>query len=165
MKKKITLLLIFVMVMSLFTACGGGGGGTKSEDDAVVAYTPDIFNTMVPYDTTANSDQMVFDQVYETLAITQDDGSVKGCLAEDWTISDGGLEYTFNLVQDATFHNGENMKASDVVFSYEKFMETAAKKNFVEMIEKVEAVDDYTVKFTLNKVTPSSWYTPMKCLS
>lgn len=69
MKKKITLLLIFVMVMSLFTACGGGGGGTKSEDDAVVAYTPDIFNTMVPYDTTANSDQMVFDQVYETLAI------------------------------------------------------------------------------------------------
>lgn len=154
MKKKITLLLIFVMVMSLFTACGGGGGGTKSKDDAVVAYTPDIFNTMVPYDTTANSDQMVFDQVYETLAITQDDGSVKGCLAEDWTISDDGLEYTFNLVQDAAFHNGENMKASDVVFSYEKFMETAAKKNFVEMIEKVEAVDDYTVKFTLSKVTP-----------
>ena len=146
-------LLVFVLVVGLFTACGGGGG-TKTEDDPVVVYTPDIFNTMVPYDTTANSDQMVFDQVYETLAVTQDDGSVVPCLATDWTISDDGLEYTFNLVQDATFHNGENMKASDVVFSFEKFMETAAKKNFVEMIQSVEAVDDYTVKFTLSKVTP-----------
>lgn len=153
MKKKIVVLLVFVLVVGLFTACGGGGG-TKTEDDPVVVYTPDIFNTMVPYDTTANSDQMVFDQVYETLAVTQDDGSVVPCLATDWTISDDGLEYTFNLVQDATFHNGENMKASDVVFSFEKFMETAAKKNFVEMIQSVEAVDDYTVKFTLSKVTP-----------
>ncbi len=154
MKKKITVLLVFVLVMSLFTACGGGGGSKKSEDDTIVVYVPDIFNTMVPYDTTANSDQMVFDQVYETLAITQDDGSVKPCLAKDWTVSDNGLEYTFNLVDDAVFHNGETMKASDVVFSYEKFMETAAKKNFVEMIEKVEAVDDYTVKITLSKITP-----------
>jgi len=153
MKKKIVVLLVFVMVISLFTACGGNKS-KKSEDDAVVAYTPDIFNTMVPYETTANSDQMVFDQVYETLAITQDDGSVKGCLAKDWTISDNGLEYTFNLVDDATFHNGENMKASDVVFSFNRFMETAAKKNFVEMIKSVEAVDDYTVKITLSKVTP-----------
>ena len=156
MKKKIVVLLVFVLVVGLFTACGGGGG-TKTEDDPVVVYTPDIFNTMVPYDTTANSDQMVFDQVYETLAVTQDDGSVVPCLATDWTISYDGLEYTFNLVQDATFHNGENMKASDVVFSFEKFMETAAKKNFVEMIQSVEAVDDYTVKFTLSKVTPVSY--------
>ena len=154
MKKKIVVLLVFVLTVSLFTACGGGGGSTKSEDDPVVVYTPDIFNTMIPYETTANSDQMVFDQVYETLAITQDDGSVKGCLAKDWTISDDGLVYTFNLVQDAKFHNGEDMKASDVVFSFNKFMETAAKKNFVEMIKSVEAVDDYTVKITLSKVTP-----------
>lgn len=154
MKKKIVLLLIFVLAMSLFTACGGGSKGSKSEEDAVVVYTPDIFNTMIPYETTANSDQMVFDQVYETLAITQDDGSVKACLAKDWTISSDNLEYTFNLVQDAKFHNGETMKASDVVFSFKRFMETAAKKNFVEMIKEVEAVDEYTVKITLSKVTP-----------
>lgn len=154
MKKKVALLLVIVMVVSLFTACGGGSKSNKSEDDAVVVYTPDIFNTLIPYETTANSDQAVFDQVYETLAVTQDDGTVKPCLAEDWEISDDGLEYTFNLVKDAKFHNGEVMKASDVVFSFNRFMETAAKKNFVEMIKSVETVDENTVKFTLNKVTP-----------
>lgn len=156
MKKKIAVILSIAMIVSLFAACGGGGGQTssKSEDDPVVVYTPDIFNTMNPYETTANSDQSVFDQVYETLAVTQDDGTVKPCLAEKWTISDDGLEYTFKLVENATFHNGETMKASDVVFTFERFMSTAAKKNFVEMIDKVEAEDDYTVKITLSKVTP-----------
>ena len=156
MKKKIAVILSIAMIVSLFAACGGGGGQTssKSEDHPVVVYTPDIFNTMNPYETTANSDQSVFDQVYETLAVTQDDGTVKPCLAEKWTISDDGLEYTFKLVENATFHNGETMKASDVVFTFERFMSTAAKKNFVEMIDKVEAEDDYTVKITLSKVTP-----------
>lgn len=153
MKKKIALILVIVMIASLFTACGGKQSA-KSEDDPVVVYTPDIFNSLVPYETTANSDQSVFDQVYETLAVTQDDGTVKPCLAESWEVSDDGLEYTFKLVQDAKFHNGETMKASDVVFSFNSCMQTAAKKNFVEMITKVEALDDYTVKFTLSKVTP-----------
>lgn len=154
MKKKLALMLVLVMVVSLFAGCGGGNQSAKTEDDPVVVYTADIFNTLVPYQTTANSDQSVFDQVYETLAITNDDGTVSPCLAESWKISDDNLEYTFKLVENAKFHNGETLKASDVVFTFETFMTTAAKKNFVDMIKTVEAVDEHTVKFTLSKVTP-----------
>lgn len=155
MKKTLALILVLALVVSMFTACGpSGNDDVQSADSPVVVYIPDIFNTLDPFATTANSDQAVFDQVYETLAITQDDGTVKPCLAESWEISDDNLEYTFKLVQNATFHNGENMKASDVKYSFETAMATASKKNFVEMIDKVEVIDDYTVKITLKTITP-----------
>lgn len=155
MKKTLAMILAVMMMVGMLAGCGGGDKGQeKTPDSPVVVYIGDIFNSLNPYETTANSDQAVFDQVYETLAVTQDDGTVKPCLAENWTISDDNLEYVFNLAKGVKFHNGEELKASDVVFTFEKFMSTAAKKNFVDMISKVEAVDEYTVKFTLNRVTP-----------
>jgi len=154
MKKTLALVLVLALVVGMFTACGSSAQNEVTEDTPVVVYITDIFNTLDPFATTANSDQAVFDQVYETLGITQDDGTVKPCLAESWEVSADNLEYTFKLVENATFHNGENMKASDVKFSYESAMATASKKNFVDMIKSVEVVDDYTVKITLKSVTP-----------
>ena len=89
------------MLVTLFAGCspaansgGGNNGGAAGGKDSVVAFVPDIFNTLDPRKTAANSDQYVFDQIYETLAVTQDDGSVKPCLAESWDVSDDGLVYT-----------------------------------------------------------------------
>ncbi|BDF72787.1 diguanylate phosphodiesterase [Oscillospiraceae bacterium] len=162
MKKHLSLILCAAMLVTLFAGCspaansGGGnnGGGAAGGKDSVVAFVPDIFNTLDPRKTAANSDQYVFDQIYETLAVTQDDGSVKPCLAESWDVSDDGLVYTFHLVKDAKFQNGETFKASDVVFTYNQFLNAPTKANFVNMVEKVEAVDDNTVQITLDKVTP-----------
>ena len=82
MKKTLALILVLALVVSMFTACGpSGNDDVQSGDSPVVVYIADIFNTLDPFATTANSDQAVFDQVYETLAITQDDGTVKPCLA------------------------------------------------------------------------------------
>ena len=153
MKKLFSLVLAALMLLSLLAGCGGQPAAS-GDDDTVVVYTSDIFNTMTPYQTTANSDQSVFDQVYETLTVTQDDGTVAPCLAKTWTVSEDCLEYTFRLEEGVKFHNGEVMTADDVVYSFEQYIANPAKNNFVSMIEKVEAVDANTVKITLNKVTP-----------
>lgn len=91
MKRKISLLLAMVMCVSTLVACGKKAEEAGTADDTVVVYTADIFNTMNPYETTANSDQSVFDQVYETLTVTQDDGTVAPCLAREWTVSEDCL--------------------------------------------------------------------------
>ena len=43
--------------------------------------------------------------LYDTLVSNTEDGYV-GCLAEDWTISDDGRIYTFNIRDGVTFSDG-----------------------------------------------------------
>ena len=76
-------------------------------------------------------------------------------LAESWEISDDGLTYTFALRTDAEFHHGYGpVTAHDVVYSYERILdpETAAPlaANY-QIIETVEAVDDHTVRITIER--------------
>ena len=43
-------------------------------------------------------------------------------VAEDWTISEDGLTYTFNLKKGIKFHNGDELTASDVVYSMDRLL-------------------------------------------
>jgi peptide/nickel transport system substrate-binding protein len=100
-------------------------------------------------------------------------------LAQDYELSDDGLTYTFTLREDATFHNGDDVTAHDVVYSFRRLAESENSRNQDDIIgetmtidhEKeadiappedettlddivpgtlaVEAVDDYTFEMTL----------------
>jgi dipeptide transport system substrate-binding protein len=93
-------------------------------------------------------------------------------LAESWTASDDGTEYTFKLRPGVKFQTTEfftptrDMTADDVVFSFErqlnadnpwnKYVEGGAYEyadgmGFPDLIKSVEKVDDLTVKFTLSR--------------
>jgi ABC-type transport system substrate-binding protein len=75
----------------------------------------------------------------------------QGDLADSWTVSDDGTEYTFKLREGVTFHNGDKFDADDVLFTYErskdpqKSIHSAVLANVVG----VEKIDAYTVKFKL----------------
>jgi len=92
-------------------------------------------------------------------------------LAESWEISDDGLEYTFKLREGVKFHTTEyftptrDFNADDVVFSFERqrledhpfnkasggTWEYFGGMSMPDLIKSVEKVDDYTVKFSLNR--------------
>jgi dipeptide transport system substrate-binding protein len=92
-------------------------------------------------------------------------------LAESWTVSDDGLEYTFKLRQGVKFHSSKSFKptrdfnAQDVLFSFERqwkdshpyhkvgngSYEYFNSMGMTSLLKNIEAVDDYTVKFTLNR--------------
>jgi peptide/nickel transport system substrate-binding protein len=42
-------------------------------------------------------------------------------LAEDWEVSEDGLEYTFNLQQDVKFHDGTDFNAEAVCFNFDRW--------------------------------------------
>lgn len=65
----------------------------------------------------------VTDQVYEGLVTTDQHLNVVPLLAEDWHVSDDGLTYTFFLRQGVLFHNGREMVADDVKYSFERIMD------------------------------------------
>ena len=76
-------------------------------------------------------------------------------LAEKWEESPDGLTYTFHLVKNAKFHNGDPVDAEAVRYSYERALKMNSGiawmlKDFLKP-EKIVAVDAHTVRFTLDK--------------
>jgi len=72
-------------------------------------------------------------------------------LAEKYSISDDQKTYTFYLKKNVKWHDGENLNASDVVFTYNSILDPNLKSPLALSFAgvKVEKVDDFTVKFTL----------------
>jgi peptide/nickel transport system substrate-binding protein len=74
-------------------------------------------------------------------------------LAENWTVSEDGLNYSFKLRDGLTFHNGDPLKAEDVVFTYERVIDpdfASPHANKMALVESVATPDDLTVDFTLS---------------
>jgi len=79
--------------------------------------------TLDPTQTSETQSGFAWQLAYETLVLVTEGGaSIDPMLATDWTISDDGLVYSFNLREGVTFHNGEPFTADDVVFTFERLL-------------------------------------------
>ncbi len=79
-------------------------------------------------------------------------------LAESWESSDDGLEWTFHLRDGVQCHHGYGeLTAEDIVYSLERAADPnrSSFASDFDVFEKVEAVDDSTVKITLKNAVPS----------
>ena len=56
-------------------------------------------------------------------AVTADPDDIVGDLAESWTVSQDGTTYTFDLVENARWHDGMPVTAADVVWSLERMVD------------------------------------------
>lgn len=92
----------------------------------------------------------------------------EGSLSESWEISDDGMSYTFNLRKGVKFWNGDELKAEDVEYTWERYIALGVAEGSWGMMEArligvdsgnpvtdeaikdaVEVIDDYTVRFNL----------------
>jgi len=91
--------------------------------------------------------------LYDTLVFPNTDGGVDPHLAESWEVSDDGLTWTFKLKEGVKFHNGDELKASDVAWSMNRLLEIGEGLAYVFLgtVESATAVDDYTVEFKLSQ--------------
>ncbi len=77
----------------------------------------------------------------------------EGDLATDWTVSDDGLVWTFNLREGVTWHNGDPFSAADVLYTYNRSrdpQQSIHSGNLVNVVD-LTALDDMTVQLTLGK--------------
>jgi len=85
-------------------------------------------------------------------------------VVEGYDISEDGLTYTFNLRSDVTFHDGTELTASDVVYSYRRLAESDNSRNRDDIIgetmtidhEKDASLSEPTDETTLSDVVPDS---------
>lgn len=77
---------------------------------------------------------------------------ITGDLAKDWSVSDDGLTWTFKLHEGVKWHDGEELTAEDVVYTFQTIQSSESdiapfRPRFLQNGEPIpfEAVDDYTV--------------------
>ncbi len=87
---------------------------------------------------------------------------LEGDLAESWTQPNENT-YVFKLRRGVKWHNkppvnGRELVADDVVYTLERFRTVKGNANayMLAALDRVEAVDKYTVKFTLKE--PYAWF-------
>lgn len=123
------------------------------EKDVTVAVAS-TFTTLDPYNASDTLSQAVAKSFYEGLFGFDKDMKLVNVLAESWDASADGLLYTVKLRQGVKFQNGEDFNAAAVKKNYERVMD---KKNGLKRyvlfsnIDRVDAVDEHTVRFTLKK--------------
>lgn len=91
--------------------------------------------------------------IYESLIRLTPEG-IKPWLAEKWDISEDGRQYTFYLRRDVSFSDGYKFDAHAVVKNFDAIMSNKERHtwlDFVRLMDKYEAVDDYTFRISLNE--------------
>jgi len=129
-------------------------GGEPVEGDWLIYHIgaePGTLNPIVATD--AYESVINGGNIYETL-IERDNATLelKPLLAESWEISEDKLTYTFKIRQGVKWHDGAPFTSADIVFSYKTIMDPKVDapqlRSYYQEIRDVEAIDDYTVKFT-----------------
>ncbi len=76
---------------------------------------------------------------------------LKPDLAETWEVTPDGLQYTFRLRPNLTFHNGAPLAAQDVIYTYQRTINpdfASPQANKLALITEITAPDPLTVVIT-----------------
>lgn len=106
--------------------------------------------------------------IFSGLVSLDTDLQIQPELAAGWTVSEDGLVYTFYLRQNAVFHDGTAVTASDIIYSWERAADPATGSDTVltylgdivglpakvdgraDHISGLRPIDDYTLEVRLN---------------
>lgn len=114
--------------------------------------------TLDPQQSTLGADWQAWQLAYECLLTTDAAGSIQPRLAARYSESADHLSYDFALQPNAMFHNGQQVTAEDVLYSFERLRDRGVpllRGRFYPSLQKVEAIDPATVRFTLAGPDPS----------
>ena len=165
-KRLISLLLGACLLSALLAGCGSSGepAAEGSGETPAAASGEDVlyhcYNSL-PYITLDPSVEysngiITLQNVYETLTrYNSETTEVDPLLATSWSSNEDGTEWTFQLRDDVTFHDGSPFTSADVKASIDrtKSLGQGASYNW-DCVDEVECTGDYEVVFRLNTPAP-----------
>ena len=162
------LRLAVAAALALALPLGAAAKGTLvyCSEGSPEGFQPQFFSTGTTFDAVSVP---MFNRLVEFEIGTT---NIVPALAESWTVASDGKVYTFKLRRGVKFHGNANFKpsrdfnAEDVLFSWNRmaddnhpFHKVTAGQTFAyfddmgmkNIVDKVEKLDDYTVRFTLKR--------------
>ena len=83
-----------------------------------------------------------------TLLKRNQDMNIINDLATGYEVSEDGLTWTVNIREDAKFSDGQPLTSEDVVFTFEKLMESSSTVDLT-FVDSVTSKSDYSLEFKL----------------
>ena len=158
--KKLLVLLSMVLAFTLLVVgCskpatpGNSDTPVPTKDTLVVGHGADA-RSLDPHASNDQPSSRVNKQIYETLIVQNEEMALVPGLATKWTQVDE-TTFEFELKKGVKFHNGEELKASDVVFTFLRAISSPQVSAIVGVNNpekgildpaKIVAVNDYTVR-------------------
>ena len=158
--RKAVQLVLFVFILSTtLLGCSTEKKEQNAESDTqqtvktVTLSWPRDIGPMNPH--VYNPSQLIAQSmIYEPLVRYADGGKLEPALAESWTISPDGKEYTFKLRQNVKFSDGSTFNAAIAKKNFDAIMKAVDNHSwlgFIAVLDKTEAVDEFTFKLTLKQ--------------
>jgi len=143
---RLVLSWVLIGVFSCFLIATPSAAGPKRGGTFVMALggdPPNLNPNLVPGTITLE----VSTNIFNLLVYLNFDFEIIPELAESWKVSQDGLTYTFNLVKNASWHDGKPVTSADVVYTLREVVPTTPRGGiwWTPNIVSVEAPDDYTV--------------------
>ena len=158
---KIGRLVSLAFLLPLALVLGGGAATAQPAGTLVVGVVAEPVNLDPAQVTDFNSNRVGRRIVEPLLTFAEESTQLVPNLAESWTISPDGLQYTFKLRKGVKFHDGTPFNAAAVKFSIERQInpEHPASKigkypfanYFFGNVKAIEAMDEGTVRFVLKE--------------
>ena len=106
------------------------------------------------------SSERIASLIFSSLVRTDESSAIIPDLAESWDIPDP-TTYVFHLRRGVRFHDGRSLTSQDVVYTFRSILDRSvetAKLGTYLLVDEIEAVDDYTIRFTLKEpFAPFLW--------
>ncbi len=167
MKKLVLVLLIMALVLPATAAIAQEEpekGGTFHR--GMVISPRGMFNPIL-YTEAYDADVIV--AVFDSLVTVNRELEIVPQIAESWEFSEDGRTLTFYLKEGVKFHDGVELTAEDVKYTFKTIMHPhytgvrfgdfalvkgaeAYKEGEVDYVEGIEIIDDYTISFTTEEV-------------
>jgi peptide/nickel transport system substrate-binding protein len=133
-------------------ACAPAAGGKK-----LTWSRGDDLRTQDPQQISGLMEGTINRVLYDGLIDTDHEGKLVNALATDWSMAPDGMSYTFKLRPGVKFHDGSELDANAVKFTYDRllanptFQMASAFKGF---LKSTNVVDKSTVRFDMEKPNP-----------
>ncbi|MCS6805875.1 MAG: ABC transporter substrate-binding protein [Acidobacteriota bacterium] len=139
--------------------CGGVGcvGSGQVDHGTLVVAIESAPLTFDPRGATTSDTARVQQLIYHTLVQKNERFELVPELAERWQVDAEMKNFTFFLPRGITFHNGKELTAHDVAYTFETMIAPgfdSPKRAAFSRLRKVEVVDDRTVVFRCRERYP-----------
>ncbi len=162
-KRMLVLTVLLIFITLFIFGCGGGDVAapdeSSSDDSPATSLDGDVylrvtFSWPTYIDPAVGSDyssSTALCNIYDTLIYPNADGTFDPHLAREWEVSEDNLTYRFYLNEGVKFHDGSELTAKDVKFSFDRLQAIGEGYAYIfsDRISAVEIIDDYTVDFIL----------------
>ena len=159
MKRKLSILLAVALVFTtLLPGCGKKNDPASSgqsnpdasakKDTLVMGQYGDAPN-LDPHNCLNDNAMRVEVNIYDPLIRMDENFKPVPCVAESWKVSEDGTEYIFHIKQGIKFHNGDELKVSDVVYSINRGVKCPQAGPSYSGVLGAEDIGNNDVKVTL----------------